>query len=252
MYSTENINNLDNLDNINGKYKYKAETHLHTSQASACAWNTGAEMARAYENSGYCAIVVTDHFFNGNSSIGRVGSDGKNYAWDKRISLFMKGYEDAKREGDKIGLDVYFGFEYNSSGTEFLIYNYGEEKLRNYPEIVSDKLETVLAKIRNEGGFIIHAHPYREAPYISQPGRLFPDYADAVEVINAHNRNALNKLALEYAEEYNLIKFSGTDSHSVMSHDGGLAFPRKPESLCDITDMTRRKDYMLLGEQFLK
>ena len=41
---------------------YKYETHLHTSEVSKCAYNTGAEMVRAYKKAGYTGIFVTDHF----------------------------------------------------------------------------------------------------------------------------------------------------------------------------------------------
>ena len=48
--------------------KFVYETHLHTSQASACAKNTGREMAIAHKEAGYTGIIVTDHF------LGRTGS----------------------------------------------------------------------------------------------------------------------------------------------------------------------------------
>ena len=41
---------------ING---YLYDTHVHTSEGSACGQNTGAEMARAYQKAGYAGIVVT-------------------------------------------------------------------------------------------------------------------------------------------------------------------------------------------------
>jgi predicted metal-dependent phosphoesterase TrpH len=203
-------------------------------------------MARAYKRHGCCAIVVTDHFFNGNTAI------RGNYPWDVKISMFWKGYEDAKREGDKIGLDVYFGFEFCNMGNEFLIYNYDVEKLRAYPEIMTDNIEKVLTNIRNAGGFIIHAHPFRNEFYIQNPGRMFPGYVDAVEVINTHNRTKeSNRLAMDYAEEYNLIKFGGSDTHSAHPQDGGMLFERKPESLYDIIDMAKKEECVILGEQYL-
>ena len=52
---------------ING---YLYDTHVHTSEGSACGQNTGAEMARAYQKAGYAGIVVTDHFFYGNTAAG--------------------------------------------------------------------------------------------------------------------------------------------------------------------------------------
>ena len=246
-----NNNKIRNDNKMN--FDFKVETHLHTCQASACAVSTGAEMARACKRAGYCAIVVTDHFFNGNTAI-----RGEFYPWDDKISLFMRGYEDAKTEGDKIGLDVYFGFELCDKGTEFLIYNYSEEKIRAYPEIMSESIEKVLTKIRKDGGFVIHAHPFRNEYHIQQPGRIFPDYIDAVEVINTHNRlNESNRLALDYAEKYNLIKFGGSDTHSASTslnimQSGGMAFLKKPKSLDDIIDMAKKSECKILGEEYLK
>ena len=79
---------------------------------------------------------------------------------------------------------------------------------------------------------------------------MFPDYVDAVEVINTHNKsNELNKLALEYAEKYNLIKFCGSDCHSINPQDGGLAFLKKPKSINDVIDMARKRECVLLGEE---
>ena len=239
-----------NLNVQDPKYKYRVETHMHTSHASACAANTGAEMARFYKRAGLCSIVVTDHFFNGNTSIR--GGKYENYTWDDKMSLFMEGYNDAKQEGDKIGLDVYFGFEYNYHGAEFLIYNYGEEKLRSYPEIMTDRIEEVLTNIKKAGGFIIHAHPFRNEAYIINPGQIFPEYIDAVEIINTHNRTKeSNRLALDYAEEYDLVKFSGSDTHWASPQDGGMMFARKPESIDDIIDMAKKEDCVLLGSQYL-
>ena len=229
------------------KYKYKVETHLHTREASACAANAGGEMALACKRDGYCAIVVTDHFFNGNTAI----RDSK-YSWDDKISLFVAGYEGAKREGDRIGLDVYFGFEYNYRGAEFLIYKYGEDLLRAYPEIMTDSIETVLTNIKKAGGFIVHAHPFRNEPYIPDPGKIFPEYTDAVEVINTHNReNESNRRALEYAEKYNLVKFGGSDAHSTHPQEGGMMFLRKPESIDDIIDMAKKEECKILGEKYI-
>ncbi|MCL2158795.1 MAG: histidinol-phosphatase [Oscillospiraceae bacterium] len=234
------------MENTKNKYRYKVETHLHTSQASACGISTGAEMARANKIGGCCAIVVTDHFFNGNTAIW-----GEQYSWDDKISLFVRGYEDAKREGDKIDLDVYFGFEYNYKGAEFLIYNYPEENLRSYPEIMTDPIETVLARIRQEGGFVIHAHPFRIASYIPTPVKLFPEHTDAVEVINTQNSNEANQLAFEYAKVYDLAKFGGSDTHSAHPQEGGMRFLRRPESICDMMDMAKNGECEILGEQYL-
>ena len=78
------------MANLVGYMKeYLYETHMHTAEASACATGTGAEMVRAYAEFGYSGVIITDHFFNGNTSI------PEYLPWEKRIELFCKGYENA-------------------------------------------------------------------------------------------------------------------------------------------------------------
>jgi hypothetical protein len=163
----------------------------------------------------------------------------------------MGGYENAKREGDNIGIDIYFGFEYSLQGNDFLIYNFGEDKIISYPEIMTDGFEKVSEKVRGEGGFIIHAHPFRVEAYIAYPGRVFPDCTDAVEVVNAAQRNPEHdKKAREYAEKYGLYAVGGSDAHW---HDGiksGAAFERRPASLEGMIDMIKQNGHIILGEDY--
>ena len=56
---------------IRQTYPYLYETHLHTSESSACARCTGSEMARACKEYGYSGIFVTDHNWGGNTAIDR-------------------------------------------------------------------------------------------------------------------------------------------------------------------------------------
>ena len=52
-------------------YPYLYETHLHTSQGSACAVDTGKRMAEACKAAGYTGIIVTDHNWGGNTAVNR-------------------------------------------------------------------------------------------------------------------------------------------------------------------------------------
>ena len=97
-------------------YPYLYETHLHTSQSSACAQNCGYEMARAAHEAGYTGIIVTDHNWGGNNCI------DSHLPWKEWLREFSKGYLDAKSYGDAHDFDVYFGYEAGYNGTEFLIY----------------------------------------------------------------------------------------------------------------------------------
>lgn len=98
---------------------YRYETHLHTREASACALISGVDHVRSYKTAGYTGIIVTDRFFNGNSCV------PMNLSWEERIDLLYRGYKNAKEEGDRIGLSVFFGWESNYKGTEFLVYGTG-------------------------------------------------------------------------------------------------------------------------------
>ena len=240
---------------MGGEYVYKVETHMHTSQGSACAHSTGAEMARAYKEQGYSAVIVTDHFFGGNTAVpSRSERTGDWYSWDKRLSLFAEGYEDAKREGDRIGLGVFFGFELGEYGTDFLIYDYGVERLSAFPSITAVGIHAALERIRGEGGFIVHAHPFRGDSYIRYPGRLFPGHIDAVEVINISNgTEETERLAVEYAERNGLIRLGGSDAHSAKPYGrgsgrGGVAFMERPKTINDVIRLARKGEMIILGE----
>ena len=186
---------------------YKYETHLHTSEGSRCAKSTAAEMARSYKEQGYTGIFVTDHFFNGNCAV------DKSLPWEEKVTLFCKGYENAKAEGDKIGLQVFFGFEYNTYGAELLVYNIDKEWLLAHPNIDKVDERTVFHQMRADGGFIIHAHPFRSNTLI----KLFPSDIDGVEVYNGCQREGKiqNARAEQYALMYDLPPTAGSDSHHV-------------------------------------
>lgn len=222
--------------------EYIYETHMHTAEASACASGTAAEMVRAYADLGYAGIIVTDHFFNGNSVI------PEHLPWEKRVELFCRGYENALNEGRKAGIHVFFGWEYNFDGTEFLTYGLDREFLLNHPDMLSWPVEKYVNKVHEHGGFIVHAHPFREAFYIPEI-RLFPHLVDGVEVINASHRNpAFNERARLYAEKHGLLQLSGSDAHHPdLIRGGGMAFDREIFTVHEFIEAVKsREGYRLL------
>ncbi|MGN1127374.1 MAG: histidinol phosphatase [Candidatus Flemingiibacterium sp.] len=185
---------------------YKYETHAHTSQSSKCSRITGSELARFYKSLGYAGLFVTDHFFNGNTTIPR------ELDWEERVGLFELGYLDAKAEGDRIGLDVFFGWEYSWGGNDFLIYGLGADWLLANPDQLSLRPREYMQKVRADGGLVIHAHPFREAGYIESI-KLIPRDVDGVEVINSSRPESENSPAFWYAKNYNLLRSAGSDNH---------------------------------------
>ncbi len=229
-------------------YPYLYDTHLHTSLGSACARNTGAEMAKACKDAGYTGIIVTEHNWGGNTSIGR------RKPWREWVEEFTKGYEDAKREGDKIGLDVFFGYEAGFMGTEFLIYGLDKEYMLAHPELRNASVEEQYQLVHKAGGMVIHAHPFREEFYIPEV-RLYPEYVDGVEALNAthsnprsrnHNDPIYDERAIAYAEEHKLPMTAGSDIHATSLLNGGMAFKRKLTSIHDfIKAVMEGEDYVL-------
>lgn len=188
---------------------YRYETHLHTAEGSKCATASGAEMARAHREKGYTGIFVTDHFFNGNTAV------PQDLPWRERVELFCRGYENAREEGAKIGLDVFFGFEYGYHGADFLVYNLDKEWLLAHEDIDRIPPEEAFAQIHQDGGFIVHAHPFREADYLGRRIQLFPKDVDGVETVNGGQLKSpwMNERAAVYAKMYDLPVTAGSDSH---------------------------------------
>lgn len=209
-------------------------------EASACSYVTGAEQARIFKEAGYSGIIVTDHFFNGNTAIPH------NLPWDKRIDLFYNGYKNTKEEGDKIGLSVFFGWEANYEGTEFLIYGLDHEWMKNHPEMLYWSIEEQYHNIHEAGGYVVHAHPFRIRSYIKEI-RLFPDLVDAVEVYNVENRSMeADKKAEAYAKKHNLPAFAGTDSHGFENRRNAMGFDKPLSSIHEFIANVKSGEYKII------
>lgn len=202
------------------------ETHLHTSQASACASVTGAYHARQYKEQGYDGIIVTDHFFGGNTSV------PYRLPWKERINRFCSGYEDAKKEGDRIGLKVFFGWEQAYDETEFLIYGLDKDWLLAHPEMEHWTVEEQFAQVDAAGGLVVQAHPFRNRYYINKI-RLYPNHVHGIEGVNSGNAILDNQLAVAYAKQYQLTMTGGSDGHHEKVLGGGTGFERELHSIED-------------------
>lgn len=222
---------------------HKWETHLHTTEGSACAQTPAAEMARAHHAAGYEGIVVTDHFFNGNTSV------AANQPWTERVSQFCLGYENALREGSRLGLIVLFGFEFAYHGTEFLTYGLTPRFLYDHPGMDAWTPERFFDEAHRAGGFLSHAHPFREASYILKT-RLYPRGVDAVEVWNASHVNPdFNRRAHAYAMQHGLAMMAGSDTHdATRMFGGGMAFRQAVGTAEELIAAIRAADWEMPAE----
>ncbi|MDD3414095.1 MAG: PHP domain-containing protein [Lachnospiraceae bacterium] len=208
---------------------YLYETHTHTKEASACAIMSVEESVNAHKAYGYTGMVLTNHFFYGNTAVNR------KLPWQEWVKGFCLPYHKAVEEGNRVGLQVFFGWESGYRGTEFLIYGLSEEWLYRHPEIRDCSIEEQYQLVHDGGGIVIHPHPFREESYIKEV-RLFPEFVDGVEAYNAthaspkstsHNKKIFDERAREYAKKYNFPMTAGSDTHTINLLGGGMVFPRK-------------------------
>lgn len=239
-------------------YPYLYETHMHTGEGSQCGQIPGAQMADAYKAAGYDGIIITDHHYGGNTRPDR------SLPWEEWCEQFFAGYRNAKARGDEIGLKVFCGWESGFHGTEFLVYGLNEEWMKRHPELKTASIEEQYRIVHEGGGIVIHAHPFRQRTYIPEI-RLFPEYVDGVEGINAkHPHTALsggygvddkseddlaNPRAFEYANKHNLPTTAGSDMHDLGLYGSGMMFERPLDSIEDfigaILSHGKTNDYIL-------
>ena len=209
---------------------YLYETHLHTCLASACGRSTGKEHARFYKDAGFTGVIMTDHFFGGNTAVDR------SLPWEERIRLFWRGYEDAKEEGDRIGLDVFFGLEQNFAGDEYLIYGLTKEYMMSHPEMERWTRRQQLEAVHRAGGCVIQAHPFRIRGYMDRI-RVGTDFCDGIEAANCGNDALDDARAYRMGRAMDLVMTAGSDNHlSPIPDPFGVLLEKK---LTDIRDYVR-------------
>jgi hypothetical protein len=215
---------------------YLYETHLHTAGVSKCAVSGGADYIAGYKDKGYSGIIVTDHFFNANTALSR------RLPWEEWVIRFCRGYELAKEEGDKQGLDVFFGWEETFDGCDdYLIYGLDKEWLLAHPECRKWSRGEQYRAVREAGGCVVQAHPFRQRVYISRV-ILSTGCVDAIEAVNGgHEDFSCDALAYRYANKIGKPVTAGTDIHDadcIYCNDlFGVYSPKKLNSIADFVNM---------------
>jgi hypothetical protein len=187
-----------------------------------------------YKSLGYDGVFITNHFIDGNINYDR------SAPFEEILDFYFSDYEEALTLAPKIGIKVFLGVELSFEGTDFLIYGLDKEWFYAHPEIRGMKKSDELTLMRESGALIIQAHPFREAGYINHI-RLFPRHVDGVEIINASRSKFENKLASQYAKNYSLIRFAGSDNHSASDkkHLAGMKFKSPIESERDFAEKVK-------------
>ena len=219
------------------------ELHSHTNAASLCSIVEPEAYVDFYIKMGFSGMVVTDHFYHGNTSVNR------RLPWDMFIDEYCEGYYRAKREGDKHSFTVLFGFEqkFIDGNDEYIVLGISPDWLKTHPEIRDMDRIPFFDTIHKAGGFVIQAHPFRERYYISDI-RLSLDYVDAIEVYNQGDTDEQTRRAYEYAKNLGLPMTAGPDIHSIHDREvvGGIGLEKKITTIEELIGEIKNKKITIL------
>jgi hypothetical protein len=165
--------------------------------------------------------------------------------WDEKITVFLSGYYKAKYEGDLIGVNVILGAEFcfGDSKNHYLAYGITKEFLTRYPELHKMKGSEFLNIARNEGIFIVHAHPYRDGSQSATP-----ELVDAIEIYNSNPRHEdHSELSEALAEKYGLPVSAGSDAHRDEDIAGsGIETEEEIKTVSDFIRLVKEKKVKII------
>ena len=221
---------------------YKYDTHVHDSECSLCGRSTPEEMVDAYVKAGYDGFFFTNHFFLGNTAVDR------KLPWAEFVTAYWNAYSRAKAYAAERypEFSVLFGLEHHyAAGKEVLTYGIDLDFLLKHPNLHEYPIKDYCAAVHEAGGYISHAHPFRDRSYIDMSYPLDPSNWDAAEVYNHYNGPEENDKAEVLAQEHKLQRTSGSDEHSAEGRGvgkAGMAFPYPIRTGKEFVDAMRRGD----------
>ncbi len=180
------------------------DLHAHSSGISHCCRIPYDAVIRTALEVGLCGIVLTNHY-------------QKSYVRDGDYAAFARRYTEefhlASAYGDTVGCKVFFGAEVTMErygGAHLLLYGIEERFIEENPTLFDWTMEEMYRRVKELGGTLIQAHPYRKVK------NLLPTrYLDGVEV-NCHPLYGKSDFAdmVEIATENGLILTCGGDYHA--------------------------------------
>lgn len=220
----------------------KFELHVHTKECDIVACSYAADIVKMYHDAGYDGLVITDHYFS------------CFYDWfaDELIGLSdrdvakrrLKGYYEAKNEGEKLGFSVLPGAEVRFDGTinDYLIYGLDEDFFLSCPVLNRLKNLEELKRVLPEEALIVQAHPFRNKMTVCDPTPIF-----GIEVYNGGTEPFRNEMAELFASHYEKAMTSGSDFHSSGALGrGGIFCEEKISCPQDLVRVLKSGNYRLI------
>ena len=194
---------------------YRYELHQHTCRCSACGHLEPAEAIRLLRKAGFAGMVLTEHFYHGNTAIRR------NVPWPDFVAAYEAAWQEAKAIGAKLDFDVLFGLEEEvGDGKEVLIYGITPQVLYQHPELreggtPEERLARLAGVVHAAGGLLYQAHPFRATSRLATPREpLSGVCVDGIEVYNASNNAFADAQAERYARRTGVAVIAGSDCHT--------------------------------------
>ncbi len=229
---------------MNNDKTYKYEMHIHSSPCSG-AGSDICDHIDALMEKGYSGMVVTNHFYCGDTRIDR------SLPWEDFVDAYRQDYLYGLEYARKVHFDLLFGLEEHvGNGQEILIYGITADLIASHPELKSGDVKKYVEVVHSAGGLVYQAHPYRSRAYIKCP---FPldclDMLDGIEVYNASNQPEANESAQRLADELGLPCVSGSDGHSTQSGGrAGIATRERIRSNDDLVRILKSGNYTIIKE----
>lgn len=227
----------------------KCETHLHTKGASYCGLSTPQEIAEEYNQSGYGAIVVTNHYM-------QLLFDAlySQTTFKEKTEQYIDYCKSVKECCQPYGIKVFLGLELNlncmntsevTPAAEFLCYGVTEEFLYGNMELYNLTQRGLFELCEENGIVIFQSHPFRG--YCVQGD---PTYMHGVEVYNAHpNHQNHSEKALQFAKDHNLRSISGSDYHFKGGIGGGIYIPESIETEKELAEYIKNNELKLVKDR---
>ncbi len=139
------------------------DMHAHTSGISECCLGDTETVIKVAKENGIDGIVLTNHY-------------QKSYLKNGSPAEFAKRYTDeyrmAKRLGDEIDVTVIYGMEvtmHRHDNSHLLIYGLDESFTEEFPEVYDMTQDELYNLVKERGGLLIQAHPFRKGYYPLDP-----------------------------------------------------------------------------------
>lgn len=159
---------------------------------------------------GYTSVVLTNHLSRHTYAKGASHYTGRD-DWQEKLDYYFAGVKALQKAADG-RLHVLWGVEIcmgETSATDYLIHGLDETFYRANPDLLQTDVKTLSARVREAGGLLYQAHPFRNNMTVTSPALL-----DGIEVFNAHPKHdSRNDIAALWAEKFSLRGIAGSDLH---------------------------------------